>query len=101
MHAQFLIPATINMVSFGFGVHHVGREVYESAEFDSLVDAGQVVILRQSFETEPEPEPEPEIEQEAEPEQEVEQEPEPEPEVEAEVEAEPEQEAPTKTKRNK
>ena len=75
MHAQFFVPATINMVSFGVGVHHVGREVYESAEFDSLVEAGQVLILRQDLEPEAEPE--------------------------AEAEAEPEVEPPTKTKRNK
>lgn len=83
MHAQFFSPATINMVSFGVGVHHVGREVYESAEFDLLVDEGQVLILRQALEVEPEPE----VEAEAEPE--------------AEAEVEPEVEAQTKTKRNK
>lgn len=77
MHAQFFGPATINMVSFGVGVHHVGREVYESVEFDSLVEAGHVLILRQDLEPEPEAVPEPE------------------------AEAEPEVEPPTKTKRNK
>ena len=75
MHAQFFVPATINMVSFGVGVHHVGREVYESVEFDVLVEAGQVLILRQDLEPEAVPEPE--------------------------AEAEPEVEPPTKTKRNK
>lgn len=89
MHAQFFLPATINMVSFGVGVHHVGREVYESAEFDLLVEEGHVLILRQDLEPEPEAEPEADAE------------PEPEPELEAEPEQEIEPDPPTKTKRNK